>query len=67
MAFTEEQEKIIKEALPDLYKQLAELQDEVANLRQNKQDITDLVERMDSFENWRKALRLRIRQERTSV
>lgn len=67
MALTEKQEEIIKEALPDLYNQLAELQEKVAKLETDKQDLTELLARMNSFENWRKALRLRIRQEGSAL
>jgi peptidoglycan hydrolase CwlO-like protein len=64
MPFTENQEKVIKDSLPDIYLQLAELQESLSELEtENK----DLKERMDSFENWRKALRLRIRQEGSAV
>jgi hypothetical protein len=67
MAFSEEQEKVIKDALPDLYRQLADLQETVSKLEEEKQDLTDLLQRMDSFESWRKALRLRIRQEGSAL
>ncbi len=60
MAFTEAQETVIKDALPDLYQQLADLQAQVGKYEEKVQDLT---ERLQSMENWRKALRLRIRQE----
>jgi uncharacterized protein YlxW (UPF0749 family) len=60
---TEKQEQAVKEAIPDLYTQLADLQEQVAKLQQEKQDLTELLQRMDSFDNWRRALRLRLRQE----
>ena len=60
MPFTEAQEQVIKNALPDLYQQLADLQERVGKY---EEQLTDLKERLDSMENWRKALRLRIRQE----
>jgi prefoldin subunit 5 len=64
MPFTDIQEKVIKDSLPDIYQQLAELQESVSELEtENK----DLKERMNSFDNWRKALRLRIRQEGSAV
>ena len=58
--FSEDQEKVIKEALPDLYQQLADLQEKLAAY---EEQVTDLKQRLDSMENWRRALRLRIRQE----
>ena len=58
--FSENQEKAIKEAIPDLYQQIADLQELVGNYEGK---IADLTQRLDSMENWRKALRLRIRQE----
>ena len=64
MPFTENQEKVIKDSLPDIYLQLAELQERVSELETENKDFR---ERMDSFENWRKALRLRIRQEGSAV
>jgi predicted nucleic acid-binding Zn-ribbon protein len=60
MPFTEAQEQVIKDALPDLYQQLADLQEK---LYKYEEQVIDLKERLDSMENWRKALRLRIRQE----
>lgn len=60
MAFTEAQEKVIRDSLPDLYKQIDEL---YTQLSRYEEKITDLTQRLDSMENWRKALRLRIRQE----
>jgi predicted nucleic acid-binding Zn-ribbon protein len=60
MPFTEAQEQVIKDALPDLYQQLADLQEKLSKY---EEQVIDLKERLDSMENWRKALRLRIRQE----
>lgn len=64
MAFTEEQEKAIKNCLPDFYEQLAQIHD---TLKAQKAEIEDLSERLVSMESWKTALRLRIRQEKTSV
>jgi peptidoglycan hydrolase CwlO-like protein len=64
MPFTENQEKVIKDSLPDIYQQLADLQESVSELETENRD---LKERMNSFDNWRKALRLRIRQEGSAV
>jgi hypothetical protein len=64
MPFTENQEKVIKDSLPDIYQQLAELQESLFELETENRDLKEL---MDSFENWRKALRLRIRQEGSAV
>lgn len=60
MAFSESQEQVIREALPDLYKQIEDL---CTQLSKYEDRINDLTQRLDSMENWRKALRLRIRQE----
>jgi len=60
MPFTESQEKVIKDALPDLYQQIADLQEKLSNY---EEQVNDLKQRLDSMENWRRALRLRIRQE----
>jgi len=60
MAFTEAQEQLIAKSLPDLYEQLAALLQQVAKY---EEQVADLTERLDSMEKWRKALRLRIRQE----
>lgn len=60
MAFSEAQEQVIREALPDLYKQIEDL---CTQLSKYEDRINDLTQRLDSMENWRKALRLRIRQE----
>lgn len=50
--------------IADLYDQLANLQDIVAKYQIT---IDNLTGQMESLENWRTALRMRVRSERTTI
>jgi hypothetical protein len=71
MAFTEAQEALIKEVLPDVLKQLADMQDLVRKVQEENATLltkyAGIEETVLSLDGWRTAIKLRVKQERNAI
>jgi DNA-directed RNA polymerase subunit F len=71
MPFTEAQETLIKELLPELLKQLADMQEAAVKYEERfatlETKYAALEETVLELDGWRTAIRLRVRQEKNAI